>query len=498
MPTPSIQPPPPRLALGPLLLSALLALLPTAAHAQLPFFSGGKPTAFRNARIVTMAGPVIEKGTLVIKGARIEAFGADVDAPADATTIDAAGLTITPGLIDVDGSLAMTEIEGPRAGGGGNPAPTNRAFDAFDRYAADEFREALRNGVTAIFISPPGSARGITGTAAIVRLVAGDGPTAGEVLKDDAALCIDLGSGDAALARLNTLDKIRHQFKAALDYRETLDAYKEDLEEYEKKIKERADKAAKADTQSKDARAPATGNKPDDKPAPPIDKAEKKDAPPKPGADQGPKKEDEIKKPAQPSPDHDSDIVLKAIDHQLPVRVTAQRSEDILNALDLAKEFSLNIVLVGGADAHLLTDRLADANVPVVLSQSIGPGAFRNDEFHRRLPGAAAALSHAGVKWAVGSGRGRLTTRFVLMNAQLAAQFSDKPLDPLALVTSDAAAFLNLSTKVGQLAPGGLADLILWTGDPLDSTSRVREAYCNGVLLYREAAPPKPGAGAGQ
>ena len=56
--------------------------------------------AVRNARIVTVSGPVIDKGTVVLRHGLIEAVGANVPVPPDAMVVDGEGLTVYPGLID--------------------------------------------------------------------------------------------------------------------------------------------------------------------------------------------------------------------------------------------------------------------------------------------------------------------------------------------------------------------------------------------------------------
>src|SRR6266850_2048976 len=63
--------------------------------------------AITNARIVTVSGAVIERGTIVIRDGLIEAIGASTVAPADARVIDGTGLTVYPGLIDSNTSLGM-------------------------------------------------------------------------------------------------------------------------------------------------------------------------------------------------------------------------------------------------------------------------------------------------------------------------------------------------------------------------------------------------------
>src|SRR5687768_10890220 len=78
--------------------------------------------AITNARIVTVSGPVIERGTVVIRDGLIAGVGAQVSAPADARVIDGTGLTIYPGLIDANTNLGLPEPSpspSPAAGAGG-------------------------------------------------------------------------------------------------------------------------------------------------------------------------------------------------------------------------------------------------------------------------------------------------------------------------------------------------------------------------------------------
>src|ERR1700685_1897797 len=77
--------------------------------------------AIHNARIVPVSGPVIERGTVVLRNGLIESVGASVSIPAAAWIIEAEGLTVYPGLIDALGSTGIPEAA-PAAGGAGAAA----------------------------------------------------------------------------------------------------------------------------------------------------------------------------------------------------------------------------------------------------------------------------------------------------------------------------------------------------------------------------------------
>src|SRR5947209_5113216 len=88
------------------------------------------PIAIRNARIVPVSGPVIPRGTVVVRNGLIEASGPNVNVPADAWVIEGEGLTVYPGLIDALSTFGIPDAAAPIAGfgrGQGNAAITPAA-----------------------------------------------------------------------------------------------------------------------------------------------------------------------------------------------------------------------------------------------------------------------------------------------------------------------------------------------------------------------------------
>src|ERR1044072_6177433 len=107
-----------------LVASLLLLLLVNPLNAQR---SAIDTYAITNARIVTVSGPVIERGTVVIRNGLIAAAGANVTAPSDARVIDGTGMTVYPGLIDSYTNLALPEAAPSPSPCGGPPRPTPRS-----------------------------------------------------------------------------------------------------------------------------------------------------------------------------------------------------------------------------------------------------------------------------------------------------------------------------------------------------------------------------------
>jgi len=167
----------------------------------------------------------------------------------------------------------------------------------------------------------------------------------------------------------------------------------------------------------------------------------------------------------------------------MPVRIVAHRNQDILNALELADEFSLDLILEGAAEAHLVAEQLAEANVLVVLGSPARSSVRRDDLFRRCSTDSLAVLTEHGVRWIVGTGVDvAANPQFLAINAQLAASRGGG--DPLAAVTAKAADALGVDDRIGRLRPGLLADFVLWTGDQLDPASTVRAAYVGGEPVF--------------
>src|SRR5205085_1242842 len=108
--------------IGALALACMLAPQLGRAHSQAQRGTGIDTYAITNARIVTVAGPEIPRGTVVVRDGLIAAVGANTNAPADARIIDGTGLTVYPGLIDANTTLGMPQPSPQRAPGGGGGA----------------------------------------------------------------------------------------------------------------------------------------------------------------------------------------------------------------------------------------------------------------------------------------------------------------------------------------------------------------------------------------
>ncbi|MCP3138978.1 amidohydrolase family protein [Pyxidicoccus xibeiensis] len=154
---------------------------------------------------------------------------------------------------------------------------------------------------------------------------------------------------------------------------------------------------------------------------------------------------------------------------KLPVVVRAERASDIRAALGLAKEYGLKLIIAGGSEAWMLAPELAKANVPVILQPTQNlPADF--DRLHSRLD-AAALLHAAGARVLISVLGEPGMVRTLAQEAGNAVAWGLPHTEALRSVTLEVAAAFGLPDE-GRIAPGASADLVLWNGDPLESSTR--------------------------
>jgi imidazolonepropionase-like amidohydrolase len=153
------------------------------------------------------------------------------------------------------------------------------------------------------------------------------------------------------------------------------------------------------------------------------------------------------------------------------------RAADILEAVSFAKRNGMKPVISGGSEAWVVAKQLARAGVPVILDPLKDlPSDF--DHLAATLD-AAARLQRAGVHIAFSSGDG--------FNARLTRQLAGNAVahglsweSALAAITANPAEILGLGASRGRIAVGQVADLVLWTGDPLEVTSVAERVWIAG------------------
>ncbi|HXG91409.1 MAG TPA: amidohydrolase family protein [Blastocatellia bacterium] len=418
--------------------------------------------AIKDAQIVTGAGKVIPRGTVVFRKGLITEVGENVKIPADARVINGAGLTVYPGLIDAYTSLGLAApaTGQPGAGGGGGgrqaaiaaaattgPPPPELALGDPSSSAADQVKpggasiEDERSiGVTAALSSPR---QGIfAGQSALINL-AGDEPSR-LVLRTPVALTIQFTTspgffGQYPNSLMGTVAFIRQSFYDAIHYRDEVERY------------------------------------------------------------------NRVKR-GVPRPEYDKKLAAlqPAIRGEMPVLFITTTDLDIRRALMIADEFKLKPIIAGALYGYRVADLLKAKNVPVILSLDFprppADVADGEDEPLRvlraraEIPKGAARLAQAGVKFAFTSGT--LRPQDFIANVQKAVENGLSKDDALRALTSNAAEILGVSDQLGTIEVGKIANLVVTSGDLFARDTKVRHVFIDGNEIELKK-PETPVARAG-
>jgi imidazolonepropionase-like amidohydrolase len=174
----------------------------------------------------------------------------------------------------------------------------------------------------------------------------------------------------------------------------------------------------------------------------------------------------------------DLEALIPVLRGRQPLVLSANAESDIRAALELARERRLRIVIVGGTEAWRLAEELASASVPVILDPTANlPGQLSAPDVR---DDNAAILAKAGVTVAISTLGDASMARTIRQLAGVAVANGLPWEQGLAAITSVPAAIFGKPTR-GLITPGSPADLVVWSGDPLELSSRAEVVLIGGV-----------------
>ena len=383
--------------------------------------AAGPVWAIVNARIHPITSPTIERGTIVIRGNRIDSVGANVQPPAGAKTVDAGGADVYPGFINARTTMGLNE-PGPRGFEDINEMldynPQLRTRVAYHS-ESDTIAVTRANGVTTVAVVPGGGIFG--GEVAVMNL---DGWTWEEAtLRPTAGIEFNFpalgggggrggrGGGGAAGA---TFEQIK---------------------------KGRDDRLAEISRTFALARAYAKG-----------------------GADR-PK-----------------DLVLEAlvpvVEGRLPLLTNVSGEANIRDAVAFAEREKVKIIIAGATDANAVASLLKEKNIPVIVGNVLTTPASE-DAFHASTYQNAGELSKAGVKVAFATSDAAYARNLPFHAAMSVAWGMDRT-EAIKALTVNAAEILGVADRIGSLEAGKDANLFISKGDPLEAKSQVTHVVIQG------------------
>ncbi len=384
---------------------------------------GGQNTiAITGATIYPVSGPRIDNATIVMTNGVITAVGTAVTIPAGAQRIDGTGKWITPGLIATATSLGVVEVGAvgeTRDGRARGKENIAAAFRVWDGFnpRSVSLPVARQDGGITTVGVMPSGGL-VSGLGAVYDLPEG-ASAAGMLRKAPVAMVATLDNADAAgtASRAEALARLRTLLSDAREF--NLGRLRYDAGNM------RTLSAGRADLDA-------------------------------------------------------MQLVLKGT---IPLVISADRASEILNAIALGRDFGVRIVINGGAEAWSVASDLALAKVPVLtgamnnIPESFGALGQRQENL--------ALLRAAGVQVAiVGNGAGGedgFNVRNLRYEAGNAVAYGMSWDDALRSITLAPAEILGLSDKIGSLAIGKVANVVVWSGDPFEYASQPEHVFVAGT-----------------
>lgn len=154
--------------------------------------------------------------------------------------------------------------------------------------------------------------------------------------------------------------------------------------------------------------------------------------------------------------------------------------KQMLLAIDLKKEFNIDVTIVGGADSYMIADLLRSNNISVILSQVHSLPVADYDDIDQVFK-TPAMLQKAGVLFSITDEDGTTTGRNLAFNAGSAAAYGLSKEEALQSITLNAAKILGIADRTGSLEAGKDANIVVSEGDILDPrSSKVMMAFIRG------------------
>lgn len=174
------------------------------------------------------------------------------------------------------------------------------------------------------------------------------------------------------------------------------------------------------------------------------------------------------------------EAVARVLRREMPLRAHAHRADDIITAIRIAKEFDLDIIIEHATESYLVAEVLAQENVPVILGPTLTTRAKL--ELKDKSMAAPAALYQNDVSFAMMSDHPVIPSCFLPVYAGLATRFGLPEEIGLKMITSEAAKILGYAERLGRIAPGYDADLVVWSGHPFHLASRPELVMVDGAI----------------
>ena len=184
-----------------------------------------------------------------------------------------------------------------------------------------------------------------------------------------------------------------------------------------------------------------------------------------------------------PKFDMKMEALIPVLKREIPLKAHAHRSDDIMTAIRIAKEFGLRLTLEHCTEGHLIVDELKAANVPV----AVGPGLSSPSKLELLnlswiTPGI---LASAGIQVSIITDAPVVPQQYLPLCAGEAVKAGMDPFLALQAITINPARHIGVEDRVGSLEEGKDADIVLADGNPLVSDTSIKYVIVDGKILVK-------------
>ncbi len=385
----------------------------------------------KNGNVLTMADQdeQAKKMDLLIEEGKIKKIGPNLEAPQDAEIIDATGKNVMPGIIDAHTHLGIFEEGSMNEGDDTNEltgpiTPELRALDGINPY--DEgIKDARLNGITSV-VTGPGSGNVIGGQAVAIKTFGNiiddmiiKEPTGLKAAFGENPKRVYSGQNKAPSTRMATAALFRKAFYEAQEYKEKLSS-----------------------SESKDNREDTDKNDPQQK-------------------------------------DFQKDVLVRALNKEMPIRAHAHRADDILTAIRVAREFDLDLSIEHCTEGHKIARTLKRYGVPAIVGPTMS--ARTKIELREASFETPKIFYEEGVKFAIMTDHPVIPIYALPICAAMAVKAGLPRHEALRAITIAAAEISGIADRVGSLEEGKDADIIIYRGDILSVDPRLDYVFICGI-----------------
>ncbi len=389
-------------------------------------------TALTNARIVTVEFGVIESGVVLIEDGRIAAVGANVDVPTGTTTIDVAGHTVYPGMVDSGTRLGLSEVgSDPRTQDfreNGNLTPHVKALTAVNPNSV-LIPVTRVSGVLTALAEPTGGL--FPGTAAFINL---HGYTPEQMYVE----------GSSTMVMQFPVTGRRGSFDQRSD---------DDIEKASKEaMKTLNDMWDRAHLMAR------------------LESVYEADP--------------EMERTTEYVPEVSA--LVPVVNGDMALMIVVNRAADIEKAIDWVQEREVALPIFSGcAEGWRVASKIAAAGIPCIVGPVQSLPTRASDRFDRAY--ANAGLLHkAGVKVALRTGESE-NVRNLPFHAGFAAAYGLGKEEALRAVTLNPAEIFGVAEHIGSISVGKLANLFVADGDPFETKTSIKYVFIEGHNIPMES-----------